>query len=782
MIKKILFVLLLILISEINIYSQVYQWNQLQNSPVPDSASQRFEDIDMVDANTGWIAMYSGTLYKTTNGGNNWTTNYTSSSFPFAKFRSLGFFNSQFGLLGTLNSFAPLLRTTNGGTNWSTVNTIPNPVPYGICGISVVDENIAYACGRYAAPANVIKTTNKGATWTSLIISTSLARSLVDCYFWSADSGIVVGGFNTSSYQNGNSVVLKTVDGGITWQRVYISSRSAEWGWKISFVSKTTGYVSLERHTGFSYILKTTNSGNNWTEIPFTTYDQEGIGFIDENTGWIGGWSGPTYATTNGGSSWSLANWGYFINRFRFLNDTLAYAVGDRVYKYERSTSIVPLTRFAVIGDFGLDGPNLLSVKNLVNGWNPNFILTLGNNNYELGEATTIDNNIGQYFQEYISPYSGSYGAGDTVNRFFPALGETDWLSAGAIPYLNYFNLPGNERYYDFIKGNVHFYCINSDVNEPDGIDSNSVQAQWLKTKLAESSETFNLVYFHQPPYSSGSTNGSETIMRWPFKNWGATAVLSGNENNYERLNVNGMTYFVNGLGGKSLYPFASPPVSGSQVRYNGNYGAMLIESYTDNITFRFKNITTTQFDYLKITTSPKTLTLGVIIEGLYTPAINKIIGDLVNVYLRSATFPFDVVDSAKGFIGQTGIAFMNFSNSRNATDYYMQVKQKNSIETWSSGYVRFIAGKMNYDFTTSQTKAYGNNLILKGTKYCFYSGDVNQDGIIDATDISSVDNAVEISLTGSSGEDLTGDFYVDAADLSIVENNASMNVIVIKP
>ena len=53
--------------------------------------------------------------------------------------------------------------------------------------------------------------------------------------------------------------------------------------------------------------------------------------------------------------------------------------------------------------------------------------------------------------------------AGSTVNRFFPSLGNHDLYTDNANPYFNYFELPGNERYYDFIHGNVHCFVINSE-------------------------------------------------------------------------------------------------------------------------------------------------------------------------------------------------------------------------------------------------------------------------------------------------------------------------------
>ncbi len=189
----------------------------------------------------------------------------------------------------------------------------------------------------------VIKTTNAGVNWISTAIDTSLARSLVDCLFWTPDSGIVVGGYSSSNvFSVGNSVILMTTNGGSSWNRIYISARTHEWCWKISFISRQVGFVSIEGGTGGTvYYLKTTNGGLNWSDKPFiNNYDEEGIGFINENTGWIGGHGNgitdESYETTDGGSSWHLGGWGKQLNRIRFLSDTLAYACGDTIYKFTK--------------------------------------------------------------------------------------------------------------------------------------------------------------------------------------------------------------------------------------------------------------------------------------------------------------------------------------------------------------------------------------------------------------------------------------------------------------
>ncbi|MEN8241150.1 MAG: metallophosphoesterase [Chloroflexota bacterium] len=253
------------------------------------------------------------------------------------------------------------------------------------------------------------------------------------------------------------------------------------------------------------------------------------------------------------------------------------------------TATTIPLVRFAVIGDFGVAGDDLANVAKLVKSWDVDFIITTGDNNYPWGSAETIDENIGQYYHRYISPYQGSYGEDTGVNRFFPSLGNHDWYTDGAQPYLDYFTLPGNERYYQFSWGMVDFFVLDSDWNEPDGIGKDSIQAAWLKEALAASTAPWQLVYFHMPPYSSGD-HGPTTHMRWPFAEWGADAVLAGHDHDYERLEIDGLVYFINGLGGGARYGFGET-AAGSQVRYQARHGAMLVVATFEEISFSFINV-----------------------------------------------------------------------------------------------------------------------------------------------------------------------------------------------
>ncbi len=241
---------------------------------------------------------------------------------------------------------------------------------------------------------------------------------------------------------------------------------------------------------------------------------------------------------------------------------------------------------FAVIGDYGSDDSHQLAVANLVKSWNPEFIITLGDNNYPDGEAATIDANIGKYYREYIYPYRGTYGAGAATNRFWPAVGNHDWdnqVGPPLQPYLDYFTLPNNERYYDFVRGPVHFFVLDSDSSEPDGIKATSVQAQWLRNKMASSTAPWKIVYLHHPPYSSRS---SYLNLQWPFEAWGANAVLAGHHHLYERV-MKGIPFITNGLGGESTGDFITP-IAGSVVRFGEDYGAMRVTASSTTLTFEF--------------------------------------------------------------------------------------------------------------------------------------------------------------------------------------------------
>ncbi|NJN44503.1 MAG: hypothetical protein HC806_07120 [Anaerolineae bacterium] len=175
-----------------------------------------------------------------------------------------------------------------------------------------------------------------------------------------------------------------------------------------------------------------------------------------------------------------------------------------------------------MIGDFGADTSNQAAVAAMVTGWNPDFIVTTGDNYYaDAGGTGTgkYDIAIGKYYCAFLKDITTSGTFCPTgmasVNRFFTSIGDHDLDDAGhtnGVPYtyLEYVNLPGdgftsstnNERYYDFVQGPVHFFVLNSDSREIDGATNTpaqSAQAKWLQTQLGASTSTWNVVISGNP-------------------------------------------------------------------------------------------------------------------------------------------------------------------------------------------------------------------------------------------------------------------------------------------
>ncbi len=292
---------------------------------------------------------------------------------------------------------------------------------------------------------------------------------------------------------------------------------------------------------------------------------------------------------------------------------------GYNVYEVDSPGNDLPCAgelRFAVIGDYGRRGTPARDVAGLVKSWDPDFIATVGDNNYPNGTADTIDHHIGRYYSDYIHPYLGQYGSGAAENRFFPALGNHDWRPAPRHglpqPYLDYFTLPGNERYYELRRDPAHLFIVDSDSSEPDGRKPNSIQARWLAAEMAASDAPWKIVLLHHAPFSSSGHHGSDPELQWDYAGMGTAAVVAGHDHLYERIMSDGMLYFVNGLGGNpSVYNFG-PPIPGSAARYNQDFGAMLISAGEACLNFRFYNRAGDLIDSHTLLSTPKDANAGI--------------------------------------------------------------------------------------------------------------------------------------------------------------------------
>ena len=334
----------------------------------------RYDDCFFVSETLGWAINGSGNVYRTDDGAKTWQQQQ---HFKNSYLRCMGMANENIGWIGCTTKKTPMYFTRNGGAKWLPVTNLPRTyqsplnadAPEAVCGLHVLDEKHIYASGANnpEVPARFMKSTDGGVTWQSRDME-DVATCLIDIFFQTPDVGWIVGGRATRPHSRRSDVlpvVLKTEDGGQTWVNTVgpeVQAPLGEWGWKIQFVTDDFVVVALENFKAGA-ILISENGGTSWVrqEIRNASGEMingnlEGVGFLDRQTGWVGGWgdvavsSGRTSGTVDGGRTWSnLTNtWpkplmedhcladvdqGQYLNRFRFIGN-FGYASGNTVYKY----------------------------------------------------------------------------------------------------------------------------------------------------------------------------------------------------------------------------------------------------------------------------------------------------------------------------------------------------------------------------------------------------------------------------------------------------------------
>jgi photosystem II stability/assembly factor-like uncharacterized protein len=295
-----------------------------------------------VDANIGWVVDGGGQILKTSDGGQNWNQQFYDSDLYF---RSVEFFDEQVGFAGTLansNPNAQLLKTDDGGQNWTDITANLAVAVPGICGMSVADANTLFVTGVFYGSAYIMKSTDRGQSWTYTDMA-NYCNGLVDIEFITPQIGFAVGQAN-----QGNSlkaIIVGTTDGGDSWNVLATGNHANQRCWKIQFISDLVAYVSIEEFEPSPQYFKSNDGGQSWVLHDVVTTDtagtMQGIGFLNEDLGWIGGWGELFYATNDGGQSWDyMPAIGSSFNRFFRIDEGLIYGSGLNVYKYVDSTLV----------------------------------------------------------------------------------------------------------------------------------------------------------------------------------------------------------------------------------------------------------------------------------------------------------------------------------------------------------------------------------------------------------------------------------------------------------
>lgn len=171
-------------------------------------------------------------------------------------------------------------------------------------------------------------------------------------------------------------------------------------------------------------------------------------------------------------------------------------------------------------------------------------------------------------------------------------------------------------------------------------------------------------------------------------------------------------------------------------------------------------------------------------VSGSIVPRYGAGIADQLSIELHNSTAPYATTNTFTGLnLNTNGTLSVTSIPASLSGSYYIVVKHRNSMETWSKLPVSFSgSGSVTYNFSTAASQAYGNNLKLMGSTWVIFGGDINVDGIVDGSDLALVDNASTGLLHGYIPQDANGDGVTDGSDMAIVDNNSTSVIQVKKP
>lgn len=152
-------------------------------------------------------------------------------------------------------------------------------------------------------------------------------------------------------------------------------------------------------------------------------------------------------------------------------------------------------------------------------------------------------------------------------------------------------------------------------------------------------------------------------------------------------------------------------------------------------------------------------------------------ITDTIMIDLHSAHVPYGLIVSKPVILYSNGEAvctFNHFTNNYYLTDsYYVAIRHRNGLTTWSANPVAFNASDVSYDFSSTNTQAYGDNLVeVESGVWALYSGDLNYDDNIDLLDNPILESDINGFMYGYLASDLNGDGNVDLLDVPTLESN----------
>jgi hypothetical protein len=208
-------------------------------------------------------------------------------------------------------------------------------------------------------------------------------------------------------------------------------------------------------------------------------------------------------------------------------------------------------------------------------------------------------------------------------------------------------------------------------------------------------------------------------------------------------------------------------------------------QTYTTSGTYNYVNGCRTEILNLNLACG-FAVNLKLNIEGYYDAATHAMRPVLANQGIGNSTTNVDnitvelrnemggIVSTTTTMLHTDGTATASFGNAPGGS-YYLAIKYRNAIETWSANPITIGQTAASYDFSNSASKAYGNNMkFLETGVYGFYTGDINQDGYIEGLDYDQLNIDTNDFAEGFNSTDLNGDGFVEGLDYDFININVA--------
>jgi photosystem II stability/assembly factor-like uncharacterized protein len=354
----------------------------IQSTPL----TNHLMDVFFINAQTGWICGDSGKILKTTNGGTNWLLKNTPSTYTL---RAIRFTDLNYGYsVGGVNPGNPfcmdnnvILKTTNGGENWYIIPGAcdPGDIYYDVAVLNKDTVFVTYAgtdntC--YNNSGGSFRSFNTGSNWTQFV-----GGHMKGVSFINSNTGWLSSYGGGGSPLSGYYTLYKTTNTGLNWTIIYQDTGVTNTG-KIKFIDAATGFISR------GMLRKTTNSGNNWQKIDsVTTFNLRSFYPVNKDTLWIIRSSGSVLRTNNSGTNWTQQlTPGVSLNSVYFFDKNTGWIAGNSGIIYKTITGgvtgISPVSR-EVPSEYSLG-------QNYPNPFNPMTRIRFDLSRTENGKQKTV--------------------------------------------------------------------------------------------------------------------------------------------------------------------------------------------------------------------------------------------------------------------------------------------------------------------------------------------------------------------------------------------------------